>query len=396
MWTEDYTMPCVWYPITDVKAIDPVTGKEVVVDSFFDTSIPYPILTGYPHLAGYPRLGRPYSMRSPYLFAGYGGMLNSPWDWGVCHAGGWIRWQHHYVWVAGNERHHQPPVRWVKSGRQVGFVPIHPKDTEGKPPINMKDGIIVPLKKPNSILAKRTNVVENKPVVLLSQAPKQYRTTALELLKIAQAPHAEAYSAFTLTPVRMGETASTFASSRTIVGSAKGESAMEIPLSMERHGTPLTFDHKSQSFMVSNPVLQNGRSITAEVQVGGRIGSVQANGNGSSMMRISGNSSIERNNGVQTRPATTGGSATSAASSTRAYTPIQPNTAPARAYTPTSAPAYIQSQPARSYTPPPAATYTPPPAPVYSPPPAPVYSPPPAPAYNPPSAPSNSGGSIRK
>jgi len=165
---------------------------------------------------------------------------------------------------------------------------------------------------------------------------------------------------------------------------------------MERHGTPLTFDHKSQSFMVSNPVLQNGRSITAEVQVGGRIGSVQANGNGSSMMRISGNSSIERNNGVQTRPATTGGSATSAASSTRAYTPIQPNTAPARAYTPTSAPAYIQSQPARSYTPPPAATYTPPPAPVYSPPPAPVYSPPPAPAYNPPSAPSNSGGSIRK
>ena len=405
MWTEDYTMPCEWYPITDVKAIDPVTGKEVIVDSFFDTSIPYPMQTGY------PRLGRPYAMRSPYLFAGYGGMINSPWDWGVCHAGSWVRWHHRYAWVAGTKRHHEPPVRWVKRGRQVGFVPIHPKDAAGKTPINLKDGIIVPTKKANAITVKRTDFKEGKPIELLAQAPKQFRTTALEALKIAQVPLAVAHSAFSSSDATKDNT-------RVVVsGTAKSVTATGGAFAMKEQGTPITFDRKTQSFMMARPVMQNGRSSTVEVPLGGRIGSVQASGNGSSMMRTSvasGEQSYngaQSSNGAQSRPATNTGSASNAGSSARTYTPApsnsapaQSNSAPARSYTPPSAPAYTQPQPARTYTPPPAPAYTPPPAPVYTPPPAPTYTPPPAPAYtpppapayNPPSAPSNSGGSIRK
>jgi hypothetical protein len=430
MWTEDYTMPCVDYPIADLKAIDPVTGKEEVVDSMFDTSMPYPTY------AGYPRLGGPYSMRSTYLFAGYGGMFDSPWDWAVCHAGGWIRWHHRYAWVAGTKRHHKPPVRWVKSGRQVGFVPLHPRDVAGKPPLNLKDGVMLPTKKGDAITVKRDNFKEGKPVELLTEAPKQFRTTALGPLKIAETPQAEAYSASRATPAQMGApvTRSTaITSSISDRGTAKGGSATGIPRSMEAPGTPIIFDHKTQSFMVAQPVMQNGRPSTVEVPLGGRIGSVQASGNGSSMMRTSGPSGVESyngtqsSNGTQSRPATTAGSATSAASSTRTYTPAQSNsapatsnTAPARSYTPPSAPAYSPPQPARSYTPPPAPTYTPPsapaytpppapvytpppapaynppPAPAYNPPPAPAYNPPPAPAYNPPPAPSNSGGTMRR
>src|ERR1039458_2477894 len=52
MWTEDYTIPCVDYAITDLMAIDPVTGKEVVVDSYFDTFSPYPFFAGYTQLWG--------------------------------------------------------------------------------------------------------------------------------------------------------------------------------------------------------------------------------------------------------------------------------------------------------------------------------------------------------
>ena len=61
-----------------------------------------------------------------------------PYDWAVCHAGSWIRHKRHYAWVAGGKRHHVDPVRWVKSGRHVGFVPLHPFDVMGRPALNAK------------------------------------------------------------------------------------------------------------------------------------------------------------------------------------------------------------------------------------------------------------------
>jgi len=386
MWTEDYTMPCAEYPIADLMAIDPVTGKEMVVDSMIDISIPYPFY------AGIPRLGRPYSMRSQYLFAGYGGMVDSPWDWGVCHAGGWIRWRHHYVWVAGTKRHHKPPVRWVKSGRQVGYVPLHPKDVAGKPPINLKDGIILPTKKGDAIELKRADFKEGKPVELLAEAPKQFRTTALEPLKIAQPPQAEAYSAFS---------ALGWKSVTDTKGKAKRSFESASNFAMKGQGTPMTFNRKTQSFVVAQPETQSGRTSKVEIPVGGRVGSVQASGNGSSMMRSAGPrgeqsyNGAQSNMGAQNRPATTMGSTSNAGSSARTYTPAQSYNSGSGNNVRPSAPAQTYSAPAQSYSAP-ARSYSPPPAPYYSPPPAPSYSPPPAPSYSPPPAPASSGGSTRR
>ena len=372
MWTEDYTMPCVDYPIADLKAIDPVTGKEVVVDSMFDTSMPYPTF------AGYPRLGGPYSRRSPYLFAGYGGMFDSPWAWAVCHAGGWIRWHHRYAWVAGTKRHHKPPVRWVKSGRQVGFVPLHPRDVAGKPPLNLKDGVMLPTKKGDAITVKRDNFKEGKPVELLTEAPKQFRTTALGPLKIAETPQAEAYSAYSSSVAAKGST-TVKSSERPILlgtGTAKSATATGGAFAMKGQGTPITFDHKTQSFVVARPVMENGRPSTVVEPLGGRVGSVQAGSNGATTMRAPSYNGAQSyggaqsNNGTQSRPATNTGSTSNAGSSARTYTPAPSNSPPAQSY----------SAPARSYTPPP----------------APAYTPPPAPAYNPPPAPSNSGGTMRR
>ena len=120
-------------------------------------------------------------------------MFNDGWDWAVCHSGSWIRWRHHYVWVAGTKRHHHPPFRWVKYGREVGFVPLHPRDVAGKIPVNMRDGLFKPTKKGDSITVQRVNFKEGKPVEAMAEAPKEFRKPVLEPLKIAEAPHAEAH-----------------------------------------------------------------------------------------------------------------------------------------------------------------------------------------------------------
>jgi FecR protein len=62
-----------------------------------------------------------------------------PFPWSACFAGTWI---HHrkFVYVVGH-RHKKPPVRIVHTRQGVGFVPRHPLDQKGKPPLNAKNGI---------------------------------------------------------------------------------------------------------------------------------------------------------------------------------------------------------------------------------------------------------------
>ncbi|WP_041598019.1 hypothetical protein [Granulicella tundricola] len=68
-------------------------------------------------------------------------IIGWPYNWAVCHSGWWINHENHYVRVAGEKRHHRCPVRWVKNGGKTGYVPLHPKDIAGKPPINLKHGL---------------------------------------------------------------------------------------------------------------------------------------------------------------------------------------------------------------------------------------------------------------
>jgi hypothetical protein len=359
LWTEDYTIPCVNDAITELLAIDPMTGKEVLVDSEFAPFLSNPLFAGYIPL--------------------WGGYYNAPWDWAVCHAGSWIRWQHRYVWVAGTKRHHKPPIRWVKNGRTVGYVPLHPKDVAGKPPINMKDGVFKATKKGDTVAVQRVKLDEGNPVELMNEAPKEFRKPVLEPLKMAEVPHAEAHSAFPTALAAKGApvarsgmiVSSTLPKGGAIVNStmpkgvAKGGSAMETSNAMREPGTPINFNRKTQTFTVSRPVMQNGRTSTVAMPLGG-------GGNSGSAARGASYGGTQNYGGAQGRPTANSGNTSNAGSSARTYTPASAN-----------------SQPARSYSPPPAPRYTPPPAPSYSP-------PPPPPPPPPPSAPSNSGGTIRK
>ena len=363
MWTEDYTVPCVDYAISDLMATDPVTGKEVVVDSYFATD------SSYPAFAGYSRFGPQFQGGVPLFNFGYGGMFNDGWDWAVCHSGSWIRWRHHYVWVAGTKRHHHPPIRWVKNGREAGFVPLHPRDVAGKIPINMRDGVFKATKKGGTVIVQRVNFKEGKQVEPMAEAPKEFRKPVLEPLKIAEAPHAEAHSAFNASVAGRGTAiAASTAGKGTATGNfpiargtVKAGSAMEAGVAMRQPGTPITFDRKTQSFSVSRPVTENGRQSTVSAPLGG-------GGNGYPAAR--GTASY---GGAQ--------SYSNSGSGARSYSPAPSNNSGSGSTSRPSAPAPSYSAPARSYSPP-AQTYSPP-AQSYSPPPAPAYSAPP---------PSNNGG----
>jgi hypothetical protein len=366
MWTEDFTIPCVDYAISDLMATDPATGKEVVVDSYFATDSSYPVF------AGYPRFGAQLQGGVSLFNFGYGGMFNDGWDWAVCHSGSWIRWRHHYVWVAGTKRHHHPPFRWVKYGREAGFVPLHPKDVAGKIPVNMRDGLFKPTKKGGTVIVQRVNFKEGKQVEPMSEAPKEYRKPMLEPLKIAEVPHANAHWAFNASVAGRGTAiaASTVGkgtatgNSPIARGTMKAGSAVESGVAMRQPGMPITFDRKTQSFSVSRPVTENGRQSTVAVPLGG-------GGNGYPAAR-----GTVSYGGAQSGTGTSNGGG-----GARSYSPAPSNNSGSGSTSRPSAPAPSYSPPAQSYSPP-AQTYSPP-AQSYSPPPAPTYSAPP---------PSNNGG----
>ena len=145
--TEDYSFPCMTYPVQDLVATDPVTGKEQIVASSFDTVL----------LAHYQSIRRRLSVRCAWatrlgwvtirvtasarfwasmpstittLGTGLYVMPAAGFAGSTIMCGWWDQ-----------DGHHHHPVRWVKTGGKVGFVPIHPRDVAGKPPVNLKEGI---------------------------------------------------------------------------------------------------------------------------------------------------------------------------------------------------------------------------------------------------------------
>jgi hypothetical protein len=254
-------------------------------------------------------------------------------------------------------------VRWVKRGREVGYVPIHPRDVAGKLPINLKDGIFKPTKKGDSIRVERVNFKEGKPVELMkmNEAPKEFRKPVLQTLERAEVPHAMAYSASRAGQQLRG-TATDLANAKGTVktgsatdkgtataslpiakGTGKTGFAVEAGLATKQPGTPITFDRKRQSFSVARPVNENGRQSTAAVPLGGGW-------NGTPAAR--GTTSY---GGAQNgRTATSNGGGTS-----RSYSPAPSNNSGSGNYSRPSAPAPSYSPPARSYSPP-AQSYSPP------------------------------------
>ena len=218
-------------------------------DDFFPCS-PW----GVSYLWGFdPLLHRPRFIRSAFDPFGWNYL------WTVCHTGSWIHREHRYVWVAGVKRHHRCPVRWVKNGHSTGYVPIHPRDVAGKPPLNLKHGIFMP-KDAKAGLVERAEFDAGKPVKVLDQAPKEFRKAEVEPLHTAAVPHAEGHSAFNRVLAAQGFT-------------------------MKAQATPITFDRKSQSFMVARQTMEGGHPSTVVEPLGGRVNFQARGGEGGSMMR---------------------------------------------------------------------------------------------------------------
>jgi hypothetical protein len=192
---------------------DPITGRQTVVDSGFAPTRRY--------------------------------------GWAVCHAGSWIRHRKHYAWVAGGKRHHVDPVRWVKSGRTVAFVPLHPYDVRGQKAINASHEVFAVTGK-NQITVQPLRFEPSLPIEYLKEPPREFRNAPMRPLTMAEVPHMEAHPF----AYRQG---------------AKG-------IDLSRAGVPIRFDAKSQSFTMAHQEMHGGRSATVFAPMSNHSGTLQARG----------------------------------------------------------------------------------------------------------------------
>ncbi|MGB6689248.1 MAG: hypothetical protein WBE76_15545, partial [Terracidiphilus sp.] len=204
--------PCAPAAIRYTAVRDPVTGRQTIVDTGWDAGA-------------------------------------FPYRWGVCHAGYWIHRKRHYVWVVG-KRHHHEPVRWVKSGRTVAYVPIHPRDVNGKLPINSREDVFAVSRK-NGISVQRVQLGAEHPVEPLDSPPREFRTVYLPPLARAEEPRIEAHA----------------------IKDASGNKS-----AIARAGVPITFDRKSQTFTMPVHVMQGNKMVTIAAPISNRGGNLQAGG----------------------------------------------------------------------------------------------------------------------
>jgi hypothetical protein len=214
--TEDEYFPCSPNMVRRTIARDPITGRATVLSSWL-----------YPN--------------------------GAPYNWAVCHSGAWIQHNRHYVWVAGTKRHHHCPVRFVKYGGTKGYVPLHPRDVAGKPPINLKHGVFESTgKKDGSV--ERVAYSSATQVKVLNAPPKEFSKTFYTPLRHADAPQLEAHLA------------------------KDGFGAKEA--SLKTAGTPIRFDHHSESFLVARQETQGSKTTMVTEHFGGRNDGYSMRGGG--------------------------------------------------------------------------------------------------------------------
>lgn len=176
--------------------------------------------------------------------------MSFPYYWAVCHAGGWIHRGHRYVWVAGHKRHHQGAGRWVKNGHKTAFVPVHPYDAKGRPPINRKEEVLALIHK-NGFGLQRTRLDLSQPVKILDGPPREFSKAYYPALAHAETPSMVAHP---MMDALLG------------INREQARSA----------GVPLSFDHKSQSFMMERQVMQGSRSVSIAAPINNSRGNLQS------------------------------------------------------------------------------------------------------------------------
>jgi hypothetical protein len=140
-------------------------------------------------------------------------------------------------------------VRWIKTGRSLAYVPIHPRDEKGKLPINRAHGVFAVHGKQGPSV-ERITLQAGSSIKLLSTPPKEFRSVSSPPLSRAGDPHVNAY--------RLASTM------------VAGKSS-----SVRGPGTSLTFDHRSQSFMVAKQVMQENKNAPELRAFNSRIGNTQ-------------------------------------------------------------------------------------------------------------------------
>jgi hypothetical protein len=153
----DYYYPIGSCPVSEIHVVtvkDPVTGKEIPVQQTVE---------------------------------------NTMWTWGVCHSGAWVHLPNRrsrFTFVAGKKRHH-PPVRWMHSRNGDVYVPRHPSDVKGQPPLNLKYGAFKPENGPVGPV-KRIDYKPTDKYTLLPEPPKDFRSIAYP--QLAEAPRPEIHA----------------------------------------------------------------------------------------------------------------------------------------------------------------------------------------------------------
>jgi hypothetical protein len=145
--------------------------------------------------------------------------------------------------------HHLEPVRWVKSDHKVAFVPIHPYDVKGKPPINQKEEVFAVNNK-NGLSIEKLKFDPARTVEYLKEPPREFRTAYLRPLTRADVPRMETHSMREPSLMSKGVVA--------------------------RAGVPLSFDPKMHSFMMPHQVMKGEKSVTVMTPVSNRSGNLQA------------------------------------------------------------------------------------------------------------------------
>ena len=177
----------------------------------------------------------------------------APYDWAICHSGWWIPYGQRYVWVAGTKRHHNCPVRWVQYGHTKAYVPLHPHDVAGKTPVNLKHGVFETARKGESV--QHVAFSASTSVKLLEGAPKEFSRQYFPTLQHAETPHLEAHLVKD--------------------GIAPGQEN-----NLKATGTPISFDHHTQSFQFARQVIQGGKSATVTEHFGGQNAAFAAHSGG--------------------------------------------------------------------------------------------------------------------
>ncbi len=228
----------------------------------------------------------------------------APWSWALCYSGAWVHLRRHrtqYTFCVGKKRH-RPPVRWVHTQKGDAYVPRHPSDVKGKPPLNLKYGVFL-AQKSSAGAFEFLNFGSAEKYKILSEAPKEFRNLKAPQLPVADRP-----------PIQ----------GRLMVAPASGTKSLPGKIATIA-STAITYDYKTRNFVQAGTPIpgRTSRPVTVgrlsthggySTRSGGNTGGGNR-GNGGSRVAANGNNGKSGSGGPRAGGARSGGGGASRGSS---------------------------------------------------------------------------------